>query len=242
MYQWIQWVILRVLVLKVNRLFISTFRYVLLHSMSIIMFTAWNSITPVQEENSSSDLEASRLRATDDNLAAKLIKKRLGNTTALRRRRFILSDEEKEEARRKNTTARRRHRALLSVEGSALVKEKDIASTNSNYLRSKLSFIKEIILTELNCSVSTGRKRRQASMTEEERSLERAKNALGEYHGCLIRYETLHLIVEYSVPCIWVSMWACCVTSEREREGRKGERLYYMKRSEGKKRDIDSER
>ena len=60
--------------------------------------------------------------------SAKVMKKRLGNTTALRRRRSILSDEEKEEAKRKNTISRRRHRALLSAEGSASVKNKDIES------------------------------------------------------------------------------------------------------------------
>lgn len=64
----------------------------------------------------------------DDINAAKVMKKRIGNTTALRRRRSILSEEEKEEAKRKNTISRRRHRALLSAEGSASVKNKDIAS------------------------------------------------------------------------------------------------------------------
>lgn len=115
---------------------------------------ARHSITPVQlEENPcSDDLDVLRLRATDDNVAAKLIKKRLGNTTALRRRRFILTDEEKEEARRKNTTARRRHRALLSVEGSALVKEKDIASMDRDHVISDLTealFLFKHLLMEL---------------------------------------------------------------------------------------------
>ena len=54
-----------------------------------------------------------------------------GNADALRRRRSTLTDEEKEDARLKNTAARRKHRALLTREGSATVRAKDIASTYS---------------------------------------------------------------------------------------------------------------
>ena len=74
--------------------------------------------------NSGTNYQSNR----DEINAAKVMKKRIGNTTALRRRRSILTDEEKEEAKRKNTISRRRHRALLSAEGSASVKNKDIAS------------------------------------------------------------------------------------------------------------------
>ena len=81
-----------------------------------------------QDENLSDHVNRDYHIEKEGILAAKVIKRRLGNTNALRRRRAILTDAEKEEARRKNTTARRRHRALLSLEDSAAVKDKDIAS------------------------------------------------------------------------------------------------------------------
>ena len=100
-------------------------------------------------------LELNYQENRDDMNAAKVMKKRLGNTTALRRRRSILSDEEKEEAKRKNTISRRRHRALLSAEGSASVKNKDIASLyrhQSNLVPShNKCFPKEFKLKDLIC-------------------------------------------------------------------------------------------
>ena len=64
----------------------------------------------------------------EDNFVKKMMKRRETNADALRKRRSTLTLEEKEHARLKNTASRRRHRALLSSEGNATVRAKDIAS------------------------------------------------------------------------------------------------------------------
>ena len=81
-----------------------------------------------QRENPTDICEAKRQQDIDENVEKKMRRKREGNADALRRRRSTLTEEEKDDARTKNTAARRRHRALLSLDGNASVRAKDIAS------------------------------------------------------------------------------------------------------------------
>lgn len=96
-------------------------------------FLSSSIITTGQRDNLVDVSETRQQKDKEDSIEKKMLKKREGNADALRRRRSTLTEEEKDDARIKNTVARRRHRALLSLEGNASVRAKDIASMISTF-------------------------------------------------------------------------------------------------------------